>query len=86
MQKLEEIEAPRFIFYDPFSTHTDVDCWSKESLQRLFNKVSHLKQVDGFTYTTSKWVRKNFEEAGFKIAPNAATGTRTETTRFYLGE
>jgi queuine tRNA-ribosyltransferase len=83
LELLEEALAPDIIFYDPYSTKTNRDCWCVESLERLFEHAKDRADPGAcelFTYSTSTAVRASLLAAGFYVAQGQATGPKVQTT------
>jgi queuine tRNA-ribosyltransferase len=85
LELLEEAPAPDIIFYDPYSTKTCRDCWTVETLQRIFDHSADRQgpgtfATEFFTYSTSTAVRASFLAAGFHVAQGQSTGHKLQTT------
>ena len=73
---------PHVIFYDPFSIHTNVELWSEEVFQRIFN-YCHGNEVQLLNYSASTAVRATLLAVGFSVGYGPATGPKNTTTVAY---
>jgi queuine tRNA-ribosyltransferase len=79
----EEAPPPDIIFYDPFSSKTNRECWCMETLQELFDHCAERASpgaTELFTYSASTAVRATLLAAGFYVARGNPTGPKGETT------
>ncbi len=75
----ENQEKPDIIFYDPFSSKTDCDCWSLDAFSRLYKYCSE-KSFELYTYSNSTMIRATLLVAGMWVAKGVATGPKESTT------
>jgi queuine tRNA-ribosyltransferase len=73
---------PHVIFYDPFSLHTNVELWSEEAFERIFNHCRG-QEVQLLNYSASTAVRATLLVAGFSVGYGPATGPKSSTTVAY---
>jgi queuine tRNA-ribosyltransferase len=71
--------TPDCIFYDPFSTVTDVSMWTLDCFESVFAECAE-HDTELFTYSASTMVRTALLGAGFVVARGAPTGGKPETT------
>jgi queuine tRNA-ribosyltransferase len=71
--------TPDCIFYDPFSTVTDVSMWTLDCFERVFAACTG-HDTELFTYSASTMARAALLGAGFVVARGAPTGRKPETT------
>ena len=73
---------PHVIFYDPFSLHTNVELWSEEAFERIFNHCLG-QEVQLLNYSASTAVRATLLAAGFFVGYGPASGPKSTTTVAY---
>lgn len=73
---------PHVIFYDPFSLHTNVELWSEEAFQRIF-EYCRGNEVQLLNYSASTAVRATLLAVGFTVGYGPATGPKSTTTVAY---
>jgi queuine tRNA-ribosyltransferase len=71
--------TPDCIFYDPFSTVTDISMWTLGCFENVFAECAD-HDTELFTYSASTAVRTALLAAGFIVARGAPTGPKLETT------
>lgn len=77
METQEQAPDPDWVFYDPFSTHTNGSLWTEAAFERLARRPSNLELI---TYTSSTTARAALLSAGLWVARGVSAGTRPETT------
>jgi queuine tRNA-ribosyltransferase len=73
---------PHVIFYDPFSLHTNVELWSEEAFERIFNHCRG-QEVQLLNYSASTAVRATLLATGFTVGYGPASGPKSTTTVAY---
>ncbi len=81
-QTFQGAPKPHVIFYDPFSLNTNVELWSEEVFQRIFNYCRG-NEVQLLNYSASTAVRATLLAAGFIVGYGPATGPKNSTTVAY---
>ena len=71
--------TPDCIFYDPFSSVTDVPMWTLDCFESVFAECAE-HDTELYTYSASTKVRSALLAAGFIVARGAPTGRKSETT------
>jgi queuine tRNA-ribosyltransferase len=82
VQTFQGAPKPHVIFYDPFSLHTNVELWSEETFQKIFNYCSE-NEVQLLNYSASTAVRATLLAVGFTVGYGPATGPKSTTTVAY---
>jgi queuine tRNA-ribosyltransferase len=78
----EGAPKPHVIFYDPFSLHTNVELWSEEAFERIF-EYCRGSEVQLLNYSASTAVRATLLAAGFTVGYGPASGPKSATTVAY---
>ncbi len=66
------------IFFDPFSPKKAPELWSYEIFRTLYNLLKQKGKLA--TYSCAKQIRKNMEEAGFKVYDGPSIGRKNPST------
>jgi queuine tRNA-ribosyltransferase len=77
IKRLTEADKPSCIYYDPFSLHTDIHLWNRESFEKVFACCDKTKL---FTYSAATKVRGALLSAGFFVGFGPSTGPKKDTT------
>ncbi len=78
----EGAPKPHVIFYDPFSLNTNVELWSEDAFEKLFEYCSS-NEVQLLNYSASTAVRATLLAVGFTVGYGPATGPKSTTTVAY---
>jgi len=81
-QTFQGAPKPHVIFYDPFSLNTNVELWSEDIFQRIFD-YSRGQEVQLLNFSASTAVRATLLAAGFTVGYGPATGPKNSTTVAY---
>jgi tRNA U34 5-methylaminomethyl-2-thiouridine-forming methyltransferase MnmC len=66
------------VFFDPFSPGKQPEMWSEEIFQKVYSKMKSGGKLS--TYSCTKWIRKNMENAGFKVIDGPIVGRKSPAT------
>lgn len=78
-EEILKIDADsEFCIFDPFSPSKVPDMWTVEFMKNVYDKLIHGARLS--TYSCARFIKDNFEAAGFRLTKGPTIGRRSPST------